>query len=226
MIKYFIRTTGDRELNSSYEQIDYELLIDKDHRPTESFIEQLQIISDCDAVLLEDDVLLCKDFKNRIEAVISQYPDQVINFYDRPWEYYKTHSSKVFSWNQCTYYPKGLAKKIADEILKVYPTMLENKDKLPKKYLTSTGFIQYGILVSEALERLGLEHIRYRPCLVQHLDKKSLIGNDVSDGLSRITIYFIDYLDKLHIDYNNISKVNKKYLINMRNRHIANRWKE
>ena len=90
MIKYFIRTTGERPLNKSYNQIDYELLIDKEHKPVESFINQLEIISDYDAVLLEDDVFLCEDFKNRIEKIIKKYPNKVINFFTRPWEYFKT----------------------------------------------------------------------------------------------------------------------------------------
>lgn len=208
-IKYFVRTTLERELNKSYNQIEYELLIDREHRPVESFIEQLEIISDYDAVLLEDDVLLCKDFKNRIEEVIKKYPDTIINFFTRPWEHFETGSYNQFSWNQCTYYPKGLGKEIANQMRQIYSIMLENKNILEKKYLTSTGYIQYGLLESKALENLGLEHIRYRPCLVQHLDLKSLIGND--DEAERTTIYFIDYLDELNVDYNNLTneEINK-----------------
>lgn len=211
MIKYYIRTTGERPLNESYNQIEYELLIDKEHKPVESFIKQLEIISDCDAVLLEDDVFLCKDFKNRIESIIKKYPNKVINFFTKPWEYFKTGIHDEFSWNQCTYYPKGLGKKIAKEMNEVYSVMLKNKDKLEKRYVTSTGYIQYGLLESKGLERLGLTHIRYRPCLVQHLDFNSLIGND--NGSDRTTLYFIDWLESLNIDYNNISEKDMKRLV-------------
>ena len=54
-IKYFVRTTGERVLDKSYEQIEYTLLIDKEHKPIQSFIDQLNIISEYNAVLLEDD---------------------------------------------------------------------------------------------------------------------------------------------------------------------------
>lgn len=210
MIKYFVRTTGERELDGSFSQIEYILLVDKDHRPVESFIEQLEIISKYDAVLLEDDVQLCKGFDKRIESIIKQYPDRVINFFTRPWEYFKTKESINFSWNQCTYYPKGLAKEIASAMRVIYKDMVENKDKLDKKYLTSTGCIQYGRLESKALEKLGLKHIQFRPCLVQHLDYESLIGND--DGTDRTTLYFVDYLDNLKINYENISTYDLKRL--------------
>jgi hypothetical protein len=210
MIKYFVRTTGERELDGSFSQIEYILLVDKDHRPVESFIEQLEIISKYDAVLLEDDVQLCKGFDKKIESIIKQYPDRVINFFTRPWEYFKTKESINFSWNQCTYYPKGLAKEIASTMMVIYKDMIENKDKLDKKYLTSTGYIQYGRLESKALEKLGLKHIQFRPCLVQHLDYESLIGND--DGTDRTTLYFVDYLDNLKINYENISTYDLKRL--------------
>ena len=210
MIKYFVRTTGERELDGSFSQIEYILLVDKDHRPVESFIEQLERISKYDAVLLEDDVQLCKGFDKKIKAIIKQYPDRVINFFTRPWEYFKTKESINFSWNQCTYYPKGLAKEIASAMRVIYKDMVENKDKLDKKYLTSTGYIQYGRLESKALEKLGLKHIQFRPCLVQHLDYESLIGND--DGTDRTTLYFVDYLDNLKINYENISTYDLKRL--------------
>ena len=62
MIKYFVRTTGERQLDESYNQIEYELLIDKEYKPVKSLIEQLEIMNNYDSVLLEDDLILCKNF--------------------------------------------------------------------------------------------------------------------------------------------------------------------
>ena len=73
MLKFYVRTTLERQLDSSYSQIEYELLVDTEHKPIESFIEQLEQISEYDSVLLEDDLILCKDFKNRIEEVINKH---------------------------------------------------------------------------------------------------------------------------------------------------------
>ena len=81
MLKFYVRTTLERQLDSSYSQIEYELLVDTEHKPIESFIEQLEQISEYDSVLLEDDLILCKEFKNRIEEVINKYPNKIINFF-------------------------------------------------------------------------------------------------------------------------------------------------
>ena len=183
-IKYFIRTTNERILNDSYDQIKFEKLVDLEHKPVKSFIEQLEYISDYDAVFLEDDCELCEDFKVRIESIIEKYPDRIINFFTRPNAYFETHEEQVFYYNQCTYYPKGLGKKIADEMKKI-------EEIHPNKY-------QYDVLESMALKNLGIKHIQYRPCLVQHLDFKSLVGN--RDGY-RYTPYYIEYLKKLYLTY-------------------------
>lgn len=206
MIKYFVRTTLDRKLDSSYSQIEYELLVDTKHEPVNSFIEQLEYISQYDAVLLEDDLILCKDFQNRIEEVISQYPNKVINFFYNQEQYYFTRESNTYSHNQCTYYPKGLAKDIA-EAMKHYTKFSD----------------QYSRIEHLALQELKMTHIQYRPCLVQHLDNGSLIQKH-KIVKPRRCIYFIDYLDELGIKYENAYEhreeltnlMNEKFNINIR----------
>ena len=112
MIKYYVRTTNERKLDSSYNQIKYELLIDTEHNARKSFVEQLEKLAELnqDVVILEDDLELCKDFKNRIESVIEQYKDKVVNFFYKPRNYFYTKEQKHFCWNQCVYYPKEILK--------------------------------------------------------------------------------------------------------------------
>lgn len=43
----------------------------------------------------------------------SQYPDKIINFFTRPREWFTTHESNLFVYNQCTYYSKGVALSVA-----------------------------------------------------------------------------------------------------------------
>lgn len=186
MIKYFIRTTGERLFNYD---LKYELLVDKEKKPVESFINQLKYISQHDSVLLEDDLILCKNFKDKIEEVIERYPNDIINFFYKPFGYIVTHRSELFCWNQCTYYPKGIALKVANEMERV-------RENMPKE--------QYDILEDVALRNLGLTHIVYRPCLVQHIDNGSLIQD--SSCPTRRTIYFEDYLNELGIDYKDAYK--------------------
>lgn len=196
MIKYFVRTTNNRIFEYDLE---YEKLVDIERKPVESFIKQLKYISQWDSVLLEDDLILCKDFKNRIEEVIKQYPNKIINFFTRPNDYFTTHESSIFAYNQCTYYPQGVALQIAIEM---------------EKWFIKNPRSQYDILENNALRELGLTHMQYRPCLVQHLDNDSLIGN-VAKGYRR-TPYFIDYLTELNIGYDEAFNIeNRDKLITM-----------
>ena len=200
-MKYYVRTTKERILDKTYSQIDYELLIDFEHKPVESFIKQLETISEEDAVLLEDDLILCKDFKNKIEEVIRQYPNKIINFFTNPNKYFSTRESDIFAYNQCTYYPKGIAKQIALEMKKI------EEEEFPQKH-------QYDILEGKALKTLGITHLQYRPCLVQHIDNRSLIQKN---NKKRRTLFFVDYLEELGISYfecsNHRNVVRLKYLL-------------
>ena len=203
MLRYYVRTTLERQLDSSYSQIEYELLVDTEHKPIESFIEQLEQISEYDSVLLEDDLILCKDFKNRIEEVINKYPNKIINFFYHQDEYYQTRESTEYSNNQCTYYPKGISKLIAKEM---------------KNFITYSN--QYSWIENLALNKLNITHIQYRPCLVQHLDSGSLIQKHKIIR-PRITPYFIDYLEELNIPYEEACKPeNKQRLINLMRKKI------
>ena len=194
MIKYFVRTTEERTFDYD---LNYELLVDKEKKPVESFINQLRYISQYDSVLLEDDLILCENFKGKIEEVIKQYPNDIINFFYKPTTYFTTHYTTKYCWNQCTYYPKGVALTVADEMEKAR----ETAPSLP-----------YDELEDVALYRLGMTHVVHRPCLVQHIDKDSLIQEYDSNG-SRRTIYFEDYLNELGIDYKDAFKTeNRKRL--------------
>ena len=181
-ITYFVRTTNERNFNYD---LDYKLLVDKDHKPVKSFINQLKYISQYDSVLLEDDLVLCNNFKDKIEKVINDNPDVIINFFYDPAKYYLTRLSTKFAYNQCTYYPKGIALKIAELIEQLH---------------ASEPNLQYDVLENLALEMLELSHLQYRPCLVQHMDKNSLIQQN-HIKYSRMTIYFDDYLEELGIEY-------------------------
>lgn len=186
-IKYYVRTTNERKLDKSYSQIKYELLVDTEHNARKSFVEQLERLAELnqDVVILEDDLELCKDFKNKIEEVIKEYKDNIINFFYKPRDYFATKLQKHFCWNQCVYYPKELLKVLSVEMRKQY----ELKPLMPHDEVENI-----------ALNVLGIKNIVYRPCLVQHLDFKSLVGN-VSKN--RISPYYIDYLEELNITYEN-----------------------
>lgn len=203
MIKYYVRTTLERRLDNSYSQIDYELLIDKEHNARKSFVEQLEHLAtlEDDVVILEDDLILCKDFKHVIEEVIIQYKNNIINFFYNPGYYFSTHLSETFNWNQCVYYPNSLLKILSKEMRHQY---------------TLYPIVQHDVVEGRALCILSIPVINYRPCLVQHLDIDTLIqGRTFRD---RRSPYFLDYLNELGISYEDAytqeNKINLKNLMN------------
>lgn len=193
MIKYFVRTTGERQLDSSFSQIKYTLWIDNEHKPMQAFVSLLEAINDYDAVILEDDIILCENFKEEIERVINKYPNQIINFFNAPTLYKEVEVNSNFCYMQCRYYPKGTAKPIADK-LKPY---FRDKKVCPR--------------LNAVLGKQGFTLLQYRPCLVQHLDDSSLVGNRYGN---RRSPYFIDYLEELNMTYEETQKEeNKEKLI-------------
>ena len=125
---------------------------------------------------------MCKDFKKRIEEIINQYPTTIINFFTKPMKWLPTKIEYYSCYNQCTYFPKGISKKIHDTIEKF-------------------NFLGYSqeFMLRRSLYRMKTKVLTYRPCLVQHIDNGSLMGKYVS--FCRRTPYFIDYLDELGITY-------------------------
>lgn len=191
MIKFFVRTTGERKLDESFSQIQYELLIDKEHKPIESFINQLSIISKYDAVLLEDDIILCNNFEEEIERVINEHSSDIINFFTLPYAYFTSHYAQKFTYNQCTYYPKGMGELLANQM---------------RKERESNDIKEYDIIENRAIHSLNLWVYNYRPCLIQHIDNVSLMRGKVYTK-DRITPFFKDYLDKYSVDYNDPKSV-------------------
>jgi len=183
MVKFFVRTTGERELDSSYSQIEYELLIDKDHQPLESFLKQYEYIKQFDSVVLEDDLVLCKNFKERIMKIINEHPDDYINFFCYPVNYFQSRYSSVFTWQQCVYRPKSKASLV-----------------LEKMKTLNNGNIPTDDLEGMALFSLRMENYQPRPCIVQHIDNNTLIQTRTILK-RRITPYFIDWFEKNNITY-------------------------
>ena len=192
-MKVYIRTTGERILHPSIQRElgnNYQLLIDREHRPVDSFIDQLELISEDDALLLEDDIILCHNFLQEVNKAVSQFPNLVINFFNSPLDYYTSHiATNHFCWNQCTYYPKELSKIIATEMRRQRGT-----------------YTQYDTLEKHAMTYKGIAYVNYRPMLVQHIDYSSLIQK--AGICKRRTRYFKDYLDELGIDITEAYKYN------------------
>jgi len=209
-IHYYVRTTGERYFD--YRPLKYIYLYDYEHKPVQSFIKQLNDIGKYNAVLMEDDLILCKNFQEEIEKVIAMYPNYVINFFEDP-GIFETPliRSFPFEWNQCTYYPKGVAKKVAAVMKQILP-------KFPKNQQT------YSQVEDMALRILKIPHLVWKPHLVQHNDIQAILKHDNIPTWNRIrhdTLFFKDYLDEAGIAYENCyTEQNMRLLTQIRDKHV------
>lgn len=203
-VHYFVRTTGERFFD--YSPLKTICLYDYKHEPVNSFIEQLEKISKYNSVLMEDDLILCKNFKEEIEKAIARFPNSIIQFFTDPDVYESTYlRSFPFEWNQCTYYPKGIGKVIATAMRQIL-------NRFPKDQKL------YSQVESTALYLLAIPHIVYRPCLVQHNDLKSILQDP---DHRRDTIWFKDYLDEAGVRYEQAyTRETVKKLTEIRNKHV------
>ena len=179
---FVVRTTLERELHSSFDQIKFKLLIDRDHKIKEIFIDQLRSICNDDVVLMEDDIILCRNFENKVKEIIDQRPNEIINFFSIPDKYYKS-DYRQFVYNQCTYYPKD----ILIDIVRFY-----DRSGMKGILLYPEQFIQRYLRFKKVYTP--------RPTLVQHIDNKSILDKRPVP-IPRRTPYFIDYLEDLGISY-------------------------
>lgn len=148
-----------------------------------SFFRVCEYINETGAVLLEDDVQLCRNFTLRIESIITEKGvDKVISFFEKPKVDLPTAyvGGSNFLWMQCIYLPPGLPSRMIGYFD-------EFKQTRPKRFrgLSVDSFVSF-CLVKEKLK-----YWRIRPCLVQHLDFKSLGGH----ASGRQTDFFIDDLE-------------------------------
>lgn len=87
-----------------------------------SFLKAIEVVDD-DAVYIQDDMLLCKDFKKRAEKYIRQHPDDVIVFSNAVIKNAKANGGDVYEQEGfypssrgitlmlCSYIPKDVAQR-------------------------------------------------------------------------------------------------------------------
>lgn len=166
-----------------------EVYVDTQKDGYASFFAACAMIHETGGVLLEDDVQLCEGFCEKIEAIIAEKGAMVINFFEKPKVWFETScvGGSNFMWTQCVYLPPHFPNKIKE----YYPQFLVEKPK------TAQG-MAYDCLLSYTMVKEKMKYWRIRPCIVQHLDFKSVIGNRPQN---RMTPFFIDDLITQNINY-------------------------
>ena len=198
-LRFIVRTVpgaADRAANVERmrEQLpELEVLVDHDRDAYRSYERACERIAETGGVLLEDDALLCRDFRARVEAVIREVgPDHVINFFERPKSYFPAGfvGGSLFMWTQCVYLPGGFAGR-------VFSYYEQFHTERPKK----AAGMAYDLLIGYALVKEKRRYYRHRPTLVQHLPFPSVIGPRPTN---RQTPYFIDDLAAQGVPYDDL----------------------
>lgn len=148
---------------------------DEFHDPMKSYLHVCKnIIGDKPAVLLEDDIILTSNFKEKAEAVIDMYPKILINFFSLSKKYTKPHFKKgrEYCMNQCEYFPEGFAQRVVSAYEK-WPL----KEKEPNAYDFLVGYAWGG----------NNPYLVWCPSLVQHRQVKSIIDPRRSSKRQSIT---------------------------------------
>lgn len=134
---------------------------DSDHSPYRTFLAVHRIMGNGPSILLEDDVLLVDNWRDRIEEVIAQHPDDLARFFT-PEEQQGTEwiAGEHFAWNQCVYYPAGMSEDFLAYVGDSYTDFHEN---------------YHDLLFARFLHVRRRKFLSYVPSLVQHLPVESSV---------------------------------------------------
>jgi len=132
----------------------------------ESFCEALRLAGVDPVVIMEEDIWLTNNFKDKIEVVISDHQNEVVQFFSMRKDDVEIGSryepGRTFMMNQCTYFPSGYAKEIL-EYYKRWP----DRDK----YVSACD-----ILIADFLKERKEKYFLHVPSLVNHRVGKSIIN--------------------------------------------------
>lgn len=174
-MRYIVRAIKRRMLyveNMKREIPNLEISLDNKMTDSNSaymnFLNALEMAGEDACVHLEDDITLTSNFKEKIEKVISENKDQVIQFFSMRKKDLdvgtRMELGSTFLMAQCFYMPKGLNKKL----LKYCKEWInKNPDRFNGSPLDNA--------VADFLKENKIKYLLSVPSLVQHLEVKSVI---------------------------------------------------
>lgn len=134
-----------------------------------------KIIGEDCGVILEDDIFLCDDFKSKIKKVISEKPNELIQFFSmRSADLHigsRYDTGSKFIMGQCYYLPKGMGKDIYEYSFEYYKT-------------TTHKTCPSDLCVGQYLKSKKIRYWIHIPNLVDHRPCKSMLGKRSSSRQS------------------------------------------
>lgn len=165
-IKFIMRTVGDVDL-TEYQQAIPNLMVCKDqrHDSMDTFRLSLEMAGDAPCVNMEDDIILCDHFYDRIMAEISRRPTDVIQFFSMRRDDLTIGSryiaGRTFCMNQCFYLPAGMSTE-----LRSFMDVWWRYDEEPNAY---------DYLMADYFKGKKIKYWNVVPNLVDHKVQKSRI---------------------------------------------------
>lgn len=158
---------GGRDISEIQAAIpNLKVCVDYRHDAMGNFLNSMRM-TDAPSVHLEDDVVLCNGFLDKIVDAVSAYPDHIINFFSLRGEDYEIGKpylvpGRRYIGNVCFYLPEHYGPMIAD-----YYKEWKGKEKDP------TG---YDLMMADFLKGRKEKYVQWFPHLVNHMECKSLIN--------------------------------------------------
>lgn len=166
-MKYIVRTTGERDIGYLQDAIPELIVTTEGSDAMEGFVSALRLAGDSPTVHLEDDLVLCRDFKNRLEAIVAEHPSEVVQLFsmrkDDLTEGTRRIPGRRFCMGQCFYLPRGMSR----DILSYYEAGWKRIQEHP------TGL---DLMVADYLGDNRISYLNIVPNLVDHQPVKSLIN--------------------------------------------------
>jgi GR25 family glycosyltransferase involved in LPS biosynthesis len=126
------------------------------------------LAGESDALMLEDDIILCSDFIKKVQLAIAQYPNKVIQFFTRRKNDNlgtRSMEGKTYSMCQCTYYPAGVLKSLYEYSNYYAKLAIHIKETAP-----------IDPCIASFLAHNKMTYINHVPSLVQHIEGVSAIN--------------------------------------------------
>ena len=164
-MKFIVRNAGTRNIDHLKEQIPDLIVIRNEVNAMEAFMDALAAAGGDAAVHMEDDVILCPDFVSKVEEIVKDHEDEVIQFFSMRKDDLTIGTRYIkgarFLMGQCFYLPKGMSMD-----LRFY------KDGWKRIQEHPTGL---DLMVADYLKDTKKDYLNIVPNLVDHMVCKSII---------------------------------------------------
>jgi len=175
-MKFIVRTVEPRDISALVNNIPGLIVVkDQIRDAMDTFYRSLEAAGDDAAVNMEDDIILCDNFYDRIREVIAAHPDDVIQFFSMRKDDLTIGTRYIpgsqYLMNQCFYLPAGMSKDLLEwsRVARKKDGELYSQDK---SVIVGAGC---DTLMAMYFKDKKIKYLNWCPNLVDHIEGKSVI---------------------------------------------------